>query len=387
MADRPASMPMIERLIGFDTTSRKSNLELIDWVQDYFDGFGIKSRLTFDADKNKANLFATIGDEDKPGIILSGHTDVVPVDGQNWNSDPFSVTERDNLLVGRGTSDMKSFIACALAMVPELATRKLKTPIQFALSYDEEVGCRGVPSLIADLANLPVRPKACIVGEPTSMGVVNGHKGKMAIRAHVHGLECHSALCNQGVNAVEAASDVILFLRSMLRRRQEHGPFDPLFDPPYSTIHTGTIRGGTALNIVPKSCDFEFEFRTLPVEDPHDLLAEVEEYVAKHVLPDMRAKSPDAGVVFERSSAFPGLALDEDSEIASFVKSVAEVNGTGYVAYGTEAGLFATAGIPTVVCGPGSIEQAHKPDEWIAVEQIIRCETFLGRLMDRVSVA
>lgn len=387
MADRPASMPMIERLIGFDTTSRKSNLELIDWVRDYFDGFGVVSRLTFDADERKANLFATIGDPDQPGIILSGHTDVVPVDGQDWNSNPFKVTERDDTLVGRGTSDMKGFIACALTLVPELAKRKLNTPIQFALSYDEEVGCRGVPALIADLANLPVRPKACVVGEPTSMGVVNGHKGKMAIRAHVHGLECHSALCDRGVNAIETASEVILFLRDMLRRRQKDGPFDPLFDPPYSTIHTGTIHGGTALNIVPKDCAFDFEFRTLPVEDPHDLLAEVEAFVATHVLPQMRAKSPEARVVFERSSAFPGLAVDEGSEIATFVKSLAEVNSTGYVAYGTEAGLFSAAGIPTVVCGPGSIEQAHKPDEWVAIDQIARCEAFLGRLMDRVSVA
>lgn len=385
MVNRLASLPMIERMIGFDTVSRRSNLALIDWVRDYLDGYGIKSRLVYDEDRNKANLFASIGPDDQPGIILSGHTDVVPVDGQNWASDPFTVDERDGKLFGRGVADMKSFIACALTIVPELVERKLSTPIQFALSYDEEVGCRGVPSLIADLAHLPVRPKACIVGEPTSMQVISGHKGKMSVRAHVHGLECHSALANQGVNAIEAASETILFLRDMMRHRQKHGPFDPMYDPPYTTIHTGTIKGGTALNIVPKDCSFDFEFRNLPVEDTHQMLDEVKRFIAEKIEPEMKAKSPDAGVTFEGIAAFPGLGVDEAAEVTTLVKSLAEVNGTGRVSYGTEGGLFDKAGIPTVVCGPGSIEQAHKPDEWIAVDQIARCEVFLRRLMDRVT--
>jgi acetylornithine deacetylase len=385
MTSRLTSLPMIEKMIGFDTVSRKSNLALIDWVRDYLDGYGIESRLIYDDERNKANLFASIGPIDEPGIILSGHSDVVPVDGQNWASDPFTLTERDGKLYGRGSADMKSFIGAALAIVPELSRRKLKTPIQFAFSYDEEVGCRGVPSLIADLEHLPIRPKACIVGEPTSMQVISGHKGKMSMRCHVHGLECHSALADRGVNAIEAAAETILFLRSMLRQRQQHGPFDHSFDPPYTTIHTGTIKGGTALNIVPKDCSFDFEFRNVPSEDTADLLAEVKRFVADQVEPEMKAKSPETGISFEPMSAFPGLRVDEASEATTLVKSLAEVNGTGRVSYGTEAGLFDKAGIPTVVCGPGSIEQAHKPDEWIEIDQIARCEAFLGRLIDRVT--
>lgn len=386
MADRIASLPFIERLIGFDTTSRNSNLALIDWVRDYFDGFGITSRLTFDDEGRKANLFASIGPEHERGFILSGHTDTVPVDGQAWTGDPFSVREQDGRLIGRGTSDMKSFIAVALSMVPHFVERRLKHPIQFALTYDEEVGCRGAPGLIKDLETLPLRPLGCIVGEPTGMGVIDGHKGKMAVRCHVHGKECHSALAPSGVNAINYASELILFLRDMMRRRAAEGPFDHKFDPPYTTIHSGTIRGGTALNIVPKDCSFEFEFRTLPSEQAEDLLAVVERFVAEKLVPEMRAKAPHSGFVFERMSAFPGLVTASDAEIAVLVKSIAGVTETGKVSYGTEGGLFDGAGIPAVICGPGHIREAHRPDEWVEVSQISACEAFMHRFADRLSL-
>jgi acetylornithine deacetylase len=243
---------MIERLVGFDTTSRGSNLALIDFVRDYLDGLGIASELVHSEDGRKANLYATLGPDDRGGVLLSGHTDVVPVDGQEWRSEPFAVVEKDAKLYGRGTSDMKSFIAVVLALAPEFLERGLKTPLHFAFSYDEEVGCLGVRRLLAELEKRPVKPRLCIIGEPTLMRPVTGHKGKRSFRCHVHGFECHSALAHTGVNAVEAAAEMVAHLKGLARGRRDNGPFDPDYSPPYTTIHTGTIRGGTALNIVPK---------------------------------------------------------------------------------------------------------------------------------------
>jgi acetylornithine deacetylase len=376
---------MIRTLVGFDTTSRDSNLALIDCVREYLAGHGVASELTFDDDRRKANLFATIGPEGRGGIALSGHTDVVPVDGQNWSTDPFAITEKDGRLYGRGTSDMKSFLAVALALVPEFVERKLKTPLHLALSFDEEVGCIGVRRMIAALDGRPDKPRLCIVGEPTLMKPVIGHKGKHSLRCQVRGFECHSALAHEGVNAVEAAAEIVAFLKSMARRFRDNGPYDHDFVPPYTTVHTGTIHGGTALNIVPKDCRFDFEFRFLPGADAEGLVSEVKRFAATRIEPEMQATRPETGIDFQDLTQFPGLAVDPEDEVTQLVLALTGANATGKVSFGTEAGLFQKVGIPTVVCGPGSIEQAHKPDEFIALDQVRACEGFLRRLVDRIS--
>ncbi|MBX6369569.1 MAG: acetylornithine deacetylase [Rhodospirillales bacterium] len=376
---------MIRTLVGFDTTSRESNLALIEWVRDYLAGHGVASELFFDEERRKANLFATIGPKDRGGIALSGHTDVVPVDGQDWSTDPFALAEKNGRLYGRGTADMKSFLAVALALVPEFVGRELATPIHLALSYDEEVGCLGVRRMIAGLEGRPDKPRLCIVGEPTEMKPVIGHKGKRSLRCHVHGYECHSALAHEGVNAVEAAAEIVAYLKSMARRFRDEGPYDPDFVPPYTTVHTGRISGGTALNIVPKDCRFDFEFRFLPGVDPEALVEEVVRFASTRVEPEMKSVRPETGIQFEELTSFPGLAIDAEEEITQLVFALTGANATGKVSFGTEAGLYQKAGIPTVVCGPGSIDQAHKPDEFISLEQVRACEGFLRRLLDRVA--
>ena len=379
------STELLTTLVGFDTTSRDSNLALIDWVESYLADLGIKSDRSWDADRRKANLFATIGPDDKPGIVLSGHTDVVPVDGQDWTSDPFTLTRKDGKLIGRGASDMKGFLGVVLAKTPEFVRRQPKTPIHLAFTYDEEVGCLGVRTLLADLAKRPVRPRACVVGEPTLMKPVIGHKGKQSVRCHVHGLECHSALAHQGVNAVEAAAELVAHLKGMARRFRDQGPFDPDYSPPYTTVHTGKIHGGTALNIVPKDCSFDFEFRYLPSEDPVALFGEVQRFAAEKLLPEMRAISAAAGFEFEELSGMAGLDMSSEAEVTRLVMQLSGANGTGKVSFGTEGGLYQEFGIPTIVCGPGSIEQAHKPDEWIEIEQLVAAERFMDRLLDHAA--
>ncbi|HEX6979905.1 MAG TPA: acetylornithine deacetylase [Alphaproteobacteria bacterium] len=381
------SIDMLRRLVAFDTTSRDSNLALIEFVRDYLKTHGVDSRLVFDEAGKKANLFATLGPSDKPGLMLSGHTDVVPVDGQEWSSDPFKVVQRDGRLYGRGTCDMKGFIAVALALTPEFLAARLTTPIHLAFSYDEEVGCIGVRRLIAELARMDVRPFACVVGEPTEMKVIRAHKGKLSVRGHVRGFECHSSLAPRGVNAIQYAAEVIAYLNRMARRIAEHGPFDHGFDIPHTTVHTGLIQGGTALNIVPKDCWFDFEFRHLPADDPRALLGEVQRFAADELEPQMRAVHPDTGFRWEELSSFPGLDTSEDAAITEMAKAASGGNSTGKVAFGTEAGLFDEAGIPTIICGPGSIDQAHKPDEFVTLDQLAQCETFLRRLVARVAHA
>ena len=381
---RPESRAMIERLIAFDTTSRNSNLELIHFIEGYLNDLGVAVELTFDDERRKANLYATLGPEDRGGIALSGHTDVVPVDGQEWSSDPFAVTERDGRLHGRGTCDMKSFIAIALASAPRFLAADLETPIHLCFSYDEEIGCVGVPRLLKALEAKPVRPKACIIGEPTEMKVITAHKGKLSVIGRVRGHECHSSLAPHGVNAVQAAAQVIVKLTEMARRKAESGPFDEAYDVPHTTVHTGLIEGGTALNIVPKDCVFEFEFRNIPEDDADAMLQEIKAYAHGEVEPAMKQVAPDSGFAFEASSAFPGLHTPEESEVVTLAKALAGANATGKVSFGTEAGLFQDSGIPAVVCGPGSIDQAHKPNEFIALSQVALCERFMDRLLERV---
>jgi acetylornithine deacetylase len=379
------SIEILRHLVGFDTTSRGSNLALIDFVRERLDRLGIASELVASEDGRKANLYATLGPEGIGGILLSGHTDTVPVDGQDWHSDPFRLFAADDRLYGRGTADMKGFLAVVLALLPELAARQLRIPIHLAFSYDEEVGCLGVRPLIAALAARPDRPVLGIVGEPTLMRPIVGHKGKRSLRCHVEGRESHSALVHRGVNAIEAAAELIARLKAIARRKRDEGPFDPDFEPPYTTINTGVIQGGTALNIVPKACRFDFEFRLLPGEDAAALLAELEDFAERQLLPEMRAVDPAAGIRFDELTAFPGLATPADAEVTQLVAALTGGNAVGKVSFGSEAGLYQEAGISTVLCGPGSIEQAHKPDEFVTRDQLALCERFLRRLVDHVA--
>jgi acetylornithine deacetylase len=375
-------LEMIRKLVGFDTTSRESNLALIEFARDWLDSCDIKSELVFDGPRRKASLFATIGPDDKPGIMLSGHSDVVPVDGQDWHSEPFEATEKDDRLYARGSSDMKSFIAVALALVPEFVAAKAKTPIHLGITYDEEVGCLGVRPLIAALAKRRVRPRLCIIGEPTMMQPVIANKGKRSYVCRVHGHESHSALSHAGVNAVEAAAEIVAHLKAMARQRRREGPFDHDFMPPYSTIHVGTIKGGTALNIVPRDCRFEFEIRDLPGDDADAMRAELEHFAAT-LLPEMHAVSRDANIAFDELNVTPPLSTAPDAEVTQLAQALSGANATGKVSYTTEGGLYQQSGIPTVICGPGSIEQAHRPDEFVALDQVKQCEAFMRRLLER----
>ena len=374
---------MIERLISFDTTSRESNLPLIHFVRDYLASHGVESALIYDETGRKANLYATLGPDSVPGIGLSGHTDVVPVDGQPWHTDPFRVVQKDGRLYGRGTADMKSFSAIALALVPEFVARELKTPIHFALSFDEEVGCLGAPLMIEKLdAELGPKPKIVIVGEPTDMAVVNAHKGVVCFLTKVRGLEAHSSASHRGVNAVQYAARLINFLADMADEMENSAASGTGFDPPYTTIHVGTIQGGTAQNIVPLDCAFTWEYRLMPGADPDEIHERFERFANETVLPHMHAVDPTTLIETELICSVPGLEPDSESLAESMVMALARTNRTEVVAYGTEAGQFQQAGIATVVCGPGSILQAHQPNEYIELSQVRACEAFMRRLLN-----
>jgi acetylornithine deacetylase len=373
---------ILATLVAFDSTSRNSNIPLIAWIEDYFDGFGVSHlRVDYEAGR-KTNLFATIGPDIGGGIVLSGHTDVVPVDGQNWRSDPFTLTEKDGLLYGRGSADMKGFIAVALALVPEFVKLDLRIPIHLAFSCDEEVGCKGVRPLVDFLRNHPNKPSAAIIGEPTSMRVVNGHKSAVRFTTDVTGHESHSALTDRGVNAIMVAGEIIHEISKIREELIAVGDASNRYDPPYSTIHIGVISGGTANNIVPKTCSFNWETRLLPNADENFVPDRIAALTRK-LEPAMKAVSPDAGISFEQANAIPGLAAEKDSPAELLALQCSHTNSTHTVSYGTEAGLFQQAGIPAVVCGPGSIEQAHKPDEFIAVSELRKCEGFLRRVAER----
>lgn len=385
MPIRIETWDMIQRLIAFDTTSRESNLGLIEWVRDWLRGYGIECRLTYDAAGKKANLFATVGGGARPGIVLSGHTDVVPVDGQAWDSDPFTATLAGDRIYARGSADMKSFIAVALAQTPKFVAAKLQAPIHFALSYDEEVGCIGVRGLLEDLARHDIRPAGCVVGEPTSMQPVIAHKGMRTFKCTVHGKEAHSSLTTQGVNAIEYAAKLIVFVRQLAERMRDLEARDYSFDVPFTTLQTGLIKGGTAPNIVPRECQFHFEFRYLPGADPDALEDEIRRYAQTVLEPEMRKVDPNVGISIDTKSQIPGLSTGEEERIAALAQQLARAERLRRVAYATEAGLFQQAGIPSIICGPGSIEQAHKPNEYIALEQVALCESFMERLTAEMS--
>ena len=384
---KPETFALIERLIGFDTTSRDSNLGLIEWTRDYLKDLGIGSRLSYDASGKKANLFATVQKGSKPGIVLSGHTDVVPVDGQNWSSDPFKATLRGDRLYGRGACDMKSYLAVALAMAPRFAAADLRSPLHFALSYDEEVGCLGARGLLEDLARNGIRPAGAIIGEPTGMQPVIAHKGKRAYKCCVRGKEAHSALTPQGVNAIEYAARIIGYIRHMAERMQACEPRDYGFDVPFTTMQTGVISGGTAGNIVPRECIFQFEFRYLPGADPDALEREIRDYAERVILPEMQRTDPDTGISIETKAEIPGLNTSAEDEVTRLAQALSRDRSTAKVAYATEGGLFQQAGIPAIICGPGSIEQAHKPDEYVTLAQVALCESFMERLLEQMCAA
>ena len=379
------SETILGRLIGYDTTSTTSNLELIDYIRNYLDDFSVSSQLVFNDDKTCANLYATIGPDHIGGVMLSGHTDVVPTSGQNWHSDPYKIKSDDDAFYGRGACDMKGFIACVLAGVPQMTSRKLSTPVHLAFSYDEEIGCVGVKKLIDAMQGFEVKPKLGLIGEPTDMAMVLGHKGKAAFKVEVTGSSCHSAYITSGVNAVEFAAELIAFIRKMNHEVQARQLTDDTYTVPHSTFHVGNIQGGTALNIVPKQCVFEFEIRNLPQDQLDELIHEIKHYATDVLLPDMRQRFEESQIVFSPISNYPGLNTNRNSEVIAYTQSINPINRFGdNVSFGTEAGLFDQhLGINSIVCGPGSIDQAHKPDEFVSRQQMKYCDEMIGNLVNR----
>lgn len=376
-----ATLDLVRTLVGFPTVSRDSNLGLIEWVRDHLARRGVQARLTWDAERRKANLFATLGEGPRPGIVLSGHTDVVPVDGQDWSLDPFRAELREDRLYGRGTADMKGFIGTALAWTDRFLDTPRDHPVHLALSYDEEIGCLGVRGLLADLDAAGIQPAGCIVGEPTGMRAVVAHKGMAGWRCRVRGHAVHSSLTPHGVNAIDYAARLIVRIREVADRLRAQEQRHYGYDVPHSTLNTGRIEGGIALNTVPADCSFQFECRHLPGVDPDALFAEIRTHAERELLPDMRAVSGEAGIAFERIVDLPALDAEAETALVAYAEALAgrgaADEGGRHVAFGTEAGLFQRAGIAAVVCGPGHIAQAHIPDEWIALEQLARCEAFM----------
>ena len=388
------SVDWLTKLIGFNTVSRHSNLELIDYVADYCRILQLEPRLTFNAKQTKANLFVTVPATvtGKPvvtgGFVLSGHTDVVPVEGQAWDTDPFVATIQGDKLYGRGSCDMKGFLACALTLLPQVVAAsqagQLGKPIHLALSFDEEVGCLGAPLMIEDLKALGIQPEYCIVGEPTMMRMVTAHKGIQVYRCRVHGKSAHSSLTPQGVNAISYASRIIGFideLAASLRERNDVGfEQDNAFDVPYSTLSVGTIRGGTATNIVPNLCEFTFDYRNLPHMDDSAILQPIQDFIAS-LLPAMHAVSADTGIELVRQENVPAMNDKDSQALQVLIENLVDDKFRHKVAYATEGGQFTNAGIPTVICGPGDIMQAHRANEFVSLEQLAKCDQFLQQIL------
>ncbi len=390
--DEPSAdaLAMINHLIAFDTTSRESNLGLIEWARDHLERLGAQTRLTYDAKGIKANLFATLGEGSRPGVILSGHTDTVPVDGQDWRTDPFTPTVVDDRLYARGSADMKGFLGIALHHAPvfvdSIDAGRLDAPIHYSLSYDEEIGCIGVRGLLADLDAIGLVAAGCIVGEPTSMQPIIAHKGTHRFHCHVHGREAHSSYTTHGVNAIEYAARLVVFIRDLADRLAATEVRDYGFTVPYSTLSTGIIKGGIAANVIPKECQVQFDMRTLPNASADALYAEIRDYAAK-LEADMQKEDASGRIEMTWESSTDGLAANESDAIVQLAKKLSRHDETGKVSYGTEAGLFQQIGIPTVICGPGDIAQAHGPDEFVTLGQLAQCERFMERLAAGSAVA
>ena len=388
------SIDWLTRLIAFDTVSRHSNLALIEYVQSYCEQLGLSVDLTFNDAKNKANLFVTVAaggnannsaDIINHGLVLSGHTDVVPVDGQAWTSEPFVATIRGDKLYGRGACDMKGFIACALTLLPKAVelsnSGQLSRPLHLALSFDEEVGCLGAPLILADLKARGITPDYCIVGEPTNMAMVVAHKGIAVYRCRVHGKSAHSSLTATGVNAISYASRLIGYVDTLAEEISHRDDNDALFDVPYSTLSVGTIQGGTATNIVPNLCEFTFDYRNLPHMTQDDILLPIQAKVAE-LSAQMQARAPETGIELTQEESVPAMTDNDSAELQALVVALTGDTQRHKVAYATEGGQFTNSGIPTIICGPGSIEQAHKADEYVKLNEIERCDSFLQRLLE-----
>jgi acetylornithine deacetylase len=379
------TLEILDRLIAFPTVSRDPNRALIDFVQSFLAERGVDAELILAEDGRKANLFATVGPADRPGIMLSGHTDVVPAEGQAWTRDPFALALRDGKAYGRGTADMKGFLAACLSLVDRAVRRKLTIPLNLSFSHDEEVGCVGVRSLIDRLASAPQRPRFCLIGEPTELHIATGHKGKLAARATFIGVEGHSALAPLALNAIHLACDFIVRLRERQAELVAKGARDPAYDIPYTTLHTGLIGGGTALNIVPGRCTVDFEIRNIAADDPGKLLEQIAEDAAA-ICAVEGEHFPQARIQIDIVNAYPGLATSEEAAVVAFLRKLVDDPATLKIAFGTEGGLFADRlGIATAICGPGSMAQGHKPDEYISIEQIAACDRMMDRLLDQLA--
>jgi acetylornithine deacetylase len=374
---------ILDRLVAFPTVSRESNLDLVDWVEEYLSGFGVKAHRVYDETGRKASLFASAGPEVEGGVVLSGHTDVVPVDGQVWATDPFTVVERDGRLYGRGTADMKGFDALALAAVPLALERGVKRPLQIALSYDEEVGCLGAPPMIDAMAGVVPKAASVIVGEPSMMKAVTGHKGGVGYAVHVKGYEVHSSMMHRGVNAIMWGAKLIDWANAVNEENRAKAvtPLAAIFDPPWTTVHVGQIAGGTAHNITAGDCRFGVDFRVVPGERMADWEARLREKAAE-IEAAMKAVRPEAGISLAPRFHVPALQPEQMGRAEGLVRSITGDNGRHVVSYGTEAGQFQERGYSAVICGPGDIAQAHQPDEYITVAQFEAGERFVGRVVE-----
>jgi len=377
------ALDIVKDLIAFDTTSRDSNLTLIDYAQALLEKSGARCRRSPDASGKKANLFATFGPDGDGGFVLSGHTDVVPVDGQDWSSDPFKPEVRDGKLYGRGACDMKGFVGVALSLVPEIAKARLTRPIHFALSYDEEVGCVGVTGLLDDLKQRNLKPALAIIGEPTLMKIVGAHKGGAKLVTRCCGREHHSSGPEKGANAVMMAGEFVTLLDSVWDELR--ADTDTRFDPPHSTVQANVIHGGTAVNILAREAEVTWEYRCLPDRDPSKIIDRVKARSEAEILPKYQRRAPEAAFDTTLHARYPGLTMDEESPAIRLARELTGANQVEAVAYGTEAGHFQSYGIPAVICGPGSIDQAHRPDEFCELSELIACEAFLRKVIAKAS--
>ncbi|WP_415235657.1 acetylornithine deacetylase [Sneathiella sp.] len=387
MATQVTPIEMIEKLISFDTVSRNSNLDLIDYVADYLAEYGVKSQKIFNDDGTKANLLATVGPDVEGGIVLSGHTDVVPVDGQPWDTDPFTVVEKDGKLYGRGTSDMKSFSAIALSLVPEMLEKGIKKPIHFALSYDEEIGCLGSPRMIEEFVKQNKKPRAVVVGEPTMMDIVTAHKGIVGLKTKIVGKEAHSSLVEDGVSAVMTGARLVSFIADMMAENKAKADQNSAYapSPGYTTLHVGVMNGGTAMNIISRECEFVWDIRYVSEDNPQDFIDRFNTYCENELLPAMKAVDPECSISTEVISSTPALAPEKEGEAEMLCKSITGKNDTLAVSYAAEAGQFQEAGFSTVICGPGSIGIAHQPNEYIELSQVKASEQFIHKLIDELA--
>jgi acetylornithine deacetylase len=378
-----SEIDLLDRLVGFNTVSSRSNLALIEFIRGYLADLGVASETLPDQTGQKANLLASIGPADRPGYVLSGHTDVVPVDGQNWSRDPFKLFQDGGKLHGRGAADMKGFLACMLARVPQMLAAPLQAPIHLAFSYDEEVGCFGVPSLVERMEKILPSPLAVIVGEPTAMGVVNGHKGSAGLLTTIIGKACHSSRPDLGVNAIFHAADMIAELRRYAEAFKAAPDANSSFELPYTTVSVGVIHSGTARNAIPGDCEMQWDIRATKPHVVENVMERFEAFVSAHVLPAMKAGFADASVITRLVYDVPPLSPEPHSRAETLAKRLAGRNETATVNYGSEAGIFQRAGWSTIVCGPGRDTEAHITDEWIAVDQLERASAFIDRLIEQ----